>query len=100
MQLPTWEGINYWQSIKTPDSVSMTPVYTGTSGAIATASAVSQGAILGLIHDKDALGYAITNPVAAVTPLNIRGLYYNESYHARFRTVSDNTEKAVVLLLD
>ena len=100
MRMPIWEGINFWQSIKTPDSVSMTPVYTGTSGAIATASAVAKGGILGLIHDKDALGYAITNPVSAVTPLNIRGLYFNESYHARFRTVSDNTEKAVVLLLD
>lgn len=100
MQLPTWEGINYWQSIKTPDSVSMTPVYTAASGALATASAVAQGAILGFIHDKDALGYAITNPVAAVTPLNAKGLYWNEYYHARFKTISDNTEKAVVLLLD
>lgn len=100
MQLPTWEGINYWQSITTPDSISMTPVYTAASGALATASAVSQGAILGFIHDKDALGYAITNPVSAVTPLNAKGLYWNEFYHARFKTISDNTEKAVVLLLD
>ena len=100
MQLPTWEGINYWQSIKTPDTISMTPVYTAASGALATASAVSQGAILGFIHDKDALGYAITSPVAAVTPLNAEGLYWNEFYHARFKTISDNTEKAVVLLLD
>lgn len=100
MQLPVWEGINYWQAIGTPDSISMTPVYTGTNGAIATASAVAQGDIVGLIHDRDALGYAITNPVAAVTPLNAKGLYWNEYYHARFKTISDNTEKAVVLLLD
>lgn len=100
MRMPTWEGINYWQSISTPDSISMTPVYTTTAGAVATASAVSQGAILGLIHDQDALGYAITNPVSAVTPMNAKGLYWNEFYHARFKTVSDNTEKAVVLLLD
>lgn len=100
MRMPTWEGINYWQSIGTPDSISMTPVYTGTNGAIATASAVSQGDIVGFIHDKDALGYAITNPVAATTPLNAKGLYWNEFYHARFKTISDNTEKAVVLLLD
>ena len=100
MRMPTWEGINYWQSIGTPDSISMTPVYTGTNGAIATASAVAQGDIVGFIHDKDALGYAITNPVAATTPLNAKGLYWNEFYHARFKTISDNTEKAVVLLLD
>lgn len=100
MKLPIWEGINYWQAIGTPDSISMTPVYTGTNGAIATASAVAQGDIVGLIHDRDAIGYAITNPVAAVTPLNAKGLYWNEYYHARFKTISDNTEKAVVLLLD
>lgn len=100
MKLPVWEGINYWQAIGTPDSISMTPVYTGTNGAIATASAVAQGDIVGLIHDQDALGYAIVNPVAAVTPLNAKGLYWNEYYHARFKTISDNTEKAVVLLLD
>ena len=100
MKLPIWEGINYWQAIGTPDSISMTPVYTGTNGAIATASAVAQGDIVGFIHDRDALGYAITNPVSAVTPLNAKGLYWNEFYHARFKTISDNTEKAVVLLLD
>lgn len=100
MRMPTWEGINYWQAIGTPDSISMTPVYTATSGALATASAVAQSDIVGFIHDKDALGYAITNPVAATTPLNAKGLYWNEFYHARFKTISDNTEKAVVLLLD
>lgn len=100
MKYPVYEGINFWQSIQNPSSVSITPVYTSTSGTIATASAVSQSAVVGLIHDRDAIGYTITNPVSAVTPMNAKGLYWNEYYHARFKTVMDNTEKAVVLILD
>lgn len=95
-----FEEVDYWQSIDSPDNVSLTPVYTDSSGAIATASAVSQGKIIGLIHDRDALGYAFVNQWAATTPLNILGGYWNEAHHANVKTLQDNTEKAVVLLLD
>ena len=100
MKLPTYEAINFWQSIQNPSSVSMTPVYTDTSGSIATSSAVAQSAVIGVIHDRDAIGYTITNPVSAVTPMNAKGLYWTEYYHARFKTIFDNSEKAVVLILD
>lgn len=100
MKLPVYEAINFWQSIQNPSSVSMTPVYTGTTGAVASSSAVAQTGVIGVIHDRDAIGYTITNPVSAVTPLNAKGLYWDEYYHARFKTVYDNTEKAVVLVLD
>ncbi len=96
----TFEEVNYWQSIDTPDSISITPVYTDTSGAITTGSATSQSGIFGLIHDRDALGYAFTNQWSATTPLNIDGGYWNEAHHANVKTIQDNTEKAVVLLLD
>lgn len=95
-----FEGIEFWQSIKAPDSISVTPVYTDTTGQVTTGSAVAQSAVFGLIHDKDALGYAMVDTWSAVTPLNIDGGYWNESYHARIKTIQDNTEKAVVLLLD
>ena len=100
MKLPTYEAINFWQSIRNPSSVSVTPTYMNNTGAIATASAVAQTGVVGIIHDKDAMGYTITNPVTAVTPMNAKGLYWDTYYHARFKTVYDNTEKAVVLLLD
>lgn len=97
----TWEGITYWQNIETPDSIAIQPVYTDTNGAVKKASAVKeQAGIFGIIHDVDALGYAITNEWSAVTPLNISGGYWNEAYHSTFKTVSDMTEKGVVLLLD
>ena len=100
MKLPTYEAINFWQSIRNPSSVSMTPTYTDTTGAVATATAVAQTNVIGVIHDRDAIGYTITNPVSAVTPMNAKGLYWDTYYHARFKTVFDNSEKAVVLVLD
>ena len=97
----TWEAVNYWQSIQDPTDIDVTAVYTGTNGAVAqAASAVQQSGVFGFIHDKDALGYSYVNEWNAVTPFNSRGGYWNEDYKARVKTISDNTEKAAVLILD
>lgn len=95
------EGVNFWQSIDSPDSINVVPVYTDSTGALKTASAaVTQGDIFGVIHDRDALGYSDVDNWAAVTPLNIDGGYWNEAHHTRFKSMLDTTEKGVVLLLD
>ena len=97
----TFESVDFWQSIDSPDEIDISPVYTTTTGTVTVAgSPVQQTGVFGIIHDKDALGYALVNSWSAVTPLNIDGGYWNESYHARIKTIQDNTEKAVVLLLD
>lgn len=101
LKLAKFEGINFWQSIETPDSVNITPVYTSTTGEVKKASkAVNQAGIFGIMHDRDALGYCYTNKWSATTPLNIDGGYWNTAEHATIKTIQDNTEKAVVLLLD
>lgn len=100
MRLPTYEAVDFWQAIDDPADISVTPVYTDASGAQKVGGAVASDKVVGVIHDRDAIGYAWLNPTAAVTPLNAAGLYYNEFYHARFATLSDVTEKGVVLLLD
>lgn len=101
LKMLTYESIPFWQSIEYPDSVDVTPVYTSTAGAVTQAvAATEQAGIIGLIHDKNALGYSFVGSWGAVSPLQIRGGYYNECQHANLRTISDNTEKAVVLLLD
>lgn len=97
----TFESVDFWQSIASPDSINVTPVYTDATGAVKTASsAVTQTGVFGILHDRDALGYSMVNSWSAVTPLNIDGGYWNETYHARIKTIQDNTEKAIVLLLD
>ena len=97
----TWEAVNYWQSIQDPMDIDITPVYTGANGSVTqAAAAVKSSVVFGVIHDKDAMGYAYVNEWNAVTPFNSRGGYWNEDYKARIKTLEDLTEKACVLLLD
>lgn len=101
LQSANWEGVNYWQSIQSPAAINVNAVYTGTDGTVTQSqSATTSSVVFGLIHDLDALGYAYVNDWNAVTPFNSRGGYWNEDYKSRIKTISDNTEKAVVLLLD
>lgn len=101
LKLAKFEGVNFWQSIETPDSIAIKPVYTSNAGAVKKATKeVEQAGIFGIMHDRDALGYCYTKTWSATTPLNIDGGYWNTAEHATIKTIQDNTEKAVVLLLD
>lgn len=94
------ESVNYWQSIRTPDSISITPTYTGTNGSVVTGDPVTQAGIFGLIFDQDAMGYALLDRRMISTPLNANGLYRNIYLHCKEKVFMDNSEKAVVLLLN
>ena len=95
------ETVNFWQNIKTPDSIDITPAYTSTAGVVySPASPVTQSNIFGLIFDRDALGMTLLDQRVLSTPLNTKGLYRNLHVHCRQRIVMDNSEKMVVLLLD
>ena len=96
-----YEGVNFWQSIETPDSIFATATYTKTDGTVATgASTKEQSGIFGVIFDEDALGYAQVNAWNSLTPFNPVGGYWNDVDHVNFRTLMDMTEKGVLLLLD
>ena len=94
------EAVNFWQSIDTPMSLSVTPVYMKADGTYASASAQSITNLVGVIFDRDALGYTMINETAAVTPLNASGLYWNQFWHETSRWFNDQSEKGIVLLLD
>lgn len=94
------ESVNYWQSIRTPDSVNVTPAYTTAAGAVVTGDPVNQAGIFGLMFDEDAMGYALLDRRMVPTPVNASGLYRNLWVHAKQKVFMDNTEKAVLLLLD
>lgn len=94
------ESVNYWQSIKTPDAVNVSPVYTSAAGAVVNGDAVSKAGIFGLMFDEDAMGYALLDRRMVPTVVNASGLYRNIFIHAKEKVFMDNTEKAVVLLLD
>ena len=95
------ETVNYWQSIGTPGSISITPAYTDTSGVVYSPSTpVSQDDVFGIIFDRDAMGMTTLDNRVLSTPLNTKGLYRNLHVHSKRRIVMDNTEKMVVFLLD
>lgn len=94
------ELVNYWQSIETPGTIQMTPVYTGTDGAVKTGSEVNKDNVLGIIFDDDFTGYTIVNNRQRTTPMNAEGEYWNTFYKYTHRYWMDNTEKAVVILLE
>ena len=95
------ETVNFWQSIETPDSINVKPVYIGTDGALVVPdAAVEQAGIFGIIFDEDALGYTTMQQWSIPAPFNARGGYTTMWIHETQRSWSDLTEKAVVLLLD
>lgn len=100
LRMADTETVNYWQSIDTPDTISCTPVYIDSTGAVKTGNAVSQANVFGIIMDRDAMGYTVINQTTAMTPLSARGLFWNVFHHFTDRYFTDFSEKMAVLLLD
>lgn len=100
VRLGGYETVNFWQSIGTPDSISVTPGRIGTNGAVVTGSPVAQGAIFAVLFDEEALGYATTQQWSSPAPFNARGGYTSIWLHETQRLWNDHTEKGVVFLLD
>ena len=94
------EAVNFWQSIQSPMTLNVTPVYMKTDGSYDTAAAQNITNLVGVIFDRDALGYTMIDETAAVTPLNAKGLYWNQYWHETSRWYNDQSEKGIVLLLD
>lgn len=100
LSMAEFDAVPFWQSIQSPDQINVNPVYTGTSGQVITGAATEQAKILGVMHDRDALGYSDVYNASHVTPMNAKGEYWTTWDHTNFRTIMDMTEKGVVLLLD
>lgn len=94
------EAVNFWQAIQNPDSVSVTPVYIDNTGAVVTGTAQVINSIVGVMFDRDAIGYNIYQDSLETSPYNADGQYYNLFHHVRVQLQSDFTEKALVLMLD
>lgn len=96
------ESVNYWQSMGTPDKISVYPSYTHTDGTVKhdTTNKVEKAGILGVLYDEAAIAMTTLDGELIPTPLNARGKYRNIFLHARHRVLQDNTEKAVVFIMD
>lgn len=94
------EAVTYWQAIRNPDEVKATPVYIDATGAVKTGTAQALTNVIGIMFDRDAMGYNIYNDVIETSPYNAKGQYYNMFAHMDIQLQNDLTEKAVVLYLD
>ena len=99
-----FEKVTFWQNPATPQAISTTVNYlTGGSAqadSAITTAVFANDAILGILFDDEAAGINPVNQWAAPTPFNARGGYYNQYWHETSRWYNDNTENALVLVLD
>lgn len=95
------DTVNFWQSIKTPDTINVKPTYMLPTGELTTpAAAATTANIFGVIFDENALGYTLVNQWSAPTPFNAKGGYSNIFWHETARYWNDFTENGIILLLD
>lgn len=101
LRLVDFERVAFWQSIKTPDTISNTPIFLTAAGTLTSPeNAVTQANIFGVMFDDEAMGYNIGSTWSAPTPFNARGGYSNMWFHFTGRYYNDFTENGLVLLLD
>lgn len=101
LSLAETEAVSYWQNIQSPNDISVTPVYIDSTGAVvtnATNQAVSN--VVGVIFDRDAVGYNIYQDTLEASPYNAKGQYYNLFNNVRIQYQNDVTEKGILLVLD
>lgn len=100
MRLIPYEEVNFWQSTDYPAAIKLYGAgFVGANGAAATAD-VDKNGIFGILMDREACGVTLSDQYAGTTPYNVAGKYTNYIFTERSRYFCDNSEKAVVLLLD
>lgn len=100
LEMAETEPINFWQSIKTPNTIQVTPTYMDTSGAIVTGAAQTLTDVVGIMYDRDAMGIVTQHERVMQTPFNARGHYSNIFWSYVQKWYSDFTEKAIILKMD
>jgi len=92
--------LNFWQSITSPDTISVTPTFMLSTGALDDSTAVSQANVFGVIADVEAAGYTICNQRTTSAAYNGKGEFQNFWLKFTDRYWNDFTENAIVLLMD
>ena len=100
LRLADTEAVGYWQAIDNPDALTVTPVYVDNTGAVATGTSQAMTNVVGVMFDRDAIGYNIYQDTLDSSPYNAKGQYYNLFNNVRVQYQNDFTEKGIVLVLD
>ena len=94
------ERVSYWQSIDSPDGITIKPSYLLPGGTVKSETEdVVQADIFGVLFDEEAVGITTYGEWSAPSPFNARGGYSNIFWHFNDRYFNDFTENGVVFLL-
>ena len=86
------EAVDYWQSIKDPSAIDVTPALP--DGA--TSSEVKLALVLGMLFDEDAIMTNNKFTGMYTTPINARHVYTNLWWHYLYGVVQDYTENCIL----
>lgn len=101
LKFTDYEQVNFWQSIDTPDGISVKASYMKPDGTIATDdTGTATGNIFGILFDEEAVGVTTCGQWSSASRFNARGGYTNFWYHFNDRYYNDFTENGIVFLLD
>lgn len=104
LKIDNYEGVNYWQSIDTPESVKIKcaiPDVTNSNGGLQTVSAeVNLPYVVGCLYDRDTLMTQFFLESSAVTPLEARKRFYNTWWTFGRNAINDATENFVLFYME
>lgn len=99
----TVEYVDFWQSIKAEDSISVIPTTVDANGELVedeNETAIEKSGIIAVFTDKEAAGISFAEGHITSTPMNADGDYFNNVFHEKARLWNDFTENTVVVVLD
>lgn len=100
LDIGSYEKVNYWQNINHESAVLVKPTYLDEDGKQTTDDdPVSIPFVLGLLYDKDAMGWTNIFKATVTSPLNVRGMYYNTVYHEQTKGWNDMSENCCLFVI-
>lgn len=101
LEIGEYEGVNFWQSQSDPTAINVTPnILNVATGQSETASeAVEIPYVVGILHDRDAIGVNYQFDYSSTTPFNSAGGYFNTFYHWRKNYWNDFTENGILFVM-
>lgn len=100
LDIGEFEGVNFWQSKKTPTAIKAKPnILDVSNGQSKTAEEIEIPYVLGVLFDTEACGVMPQFDYASTTPFNSAGGYYNMYMHWRFNSFCDFTENGILFTL-
>lgn len=92
VKLDGYERINFWQAAQTPGTI--------IQKKIGDADPTTIQNVVAALHDRDAAICYMMDEEVLTTPVNARGRYYNQFYHAQKCYALDTSETFVVFTLN